>query len=243
MKTKEIFEASKSKFAPQSIERVDFREIAKRIAKYIKKNAKPWLAASNNGRMIFYRGTKAQAPNVSFAYVRAIRPDRRPMDTSSERHSMFDAAIKAAGGIANRSNSAFATANEELATEYGNAYVFIPLGKFHYTFSPLWDDWTQDTDISDFEACLKKSLRTKSDLDWDSKFEDPNSYDPKLIKRLIKTDRDLKTAFTLESEVMFSAPMGLYVDRGIYKRAVLPILTGKKIPAAFSLRDMYDDDY
>jgi hypothetical protein len=111
------------------------------LAKFISANAKPWLSVSNNGHWVVYRGMRGQNDTV---FTRPIRTDRKSMDTLEVRHQAFNAVIKSVGGIANRSNSAFVTSDANFAAGYGEPYVFIPLGDFHYTWSPVYRDWTRD---------------------------------------------------------------------------------------------------
>jgi hypothetical protein len=111
------------------------------VAKFIRENARPWLEASNNGHWVVYRGIRGQNDSV---FTRPIRADRKPVDTPEDRHRAFNAVIASIGGVANRSNSAFVTHDANFAGNYGDPYVFMPLGDFHYTWSPVYRDWTAD---------------------------------------------------------------------------------------------------
>lgn len=150
MKILEILTEAKKKTDPYRAQDFEFKSEAdleqrQEMAKFIKKYAAPWLAQTQQGKLQVYRGIDAAVPEV---FVKAIRQDRKPKDTDQERHQAFNAIISAAGGIANRSNSAFVSPSHDLAWHYsemwGLPHVFIPLGKFHYTWSPYYDDWTEN---------------------------------------------------------------------------------------------------
>jgi hypothetical protein len=167
----------------------DFLRPGQSVAEFISENARPWLEASNNGHWVVYRGIWGQNDSV---FPRVIRnnpftfpePDkshdpraepRRPMDTPEVRHQAFNAVIKSVGGIANRSNSAFVTHDAKWAGNYGEPYVFMPLGDFHYTWSPVYRDWTADFNGND----LIKLMRPDAPFD-----------EEKILKRAQKEIQD-----------------------------------------------------
>jgi len=124
---------------------------AQKIAMFAKKNCAPWLAATKNGSQYVYRGISDRG---GLAFTKKTREDRRPKDTGKVRHDAFNAAITAAGGIANRSNSLFCTSSKGTAGEYGRIYVLLPVGKFNYTWGAEWEDWTAEAEIGDLQDLL-----------------------------------------------------------------------------------------
>jgi len=185
------------------------QRVAVKIAEYLKQHAVPWLTATKNGKMIFYRGTRG-AKKDAYALVlrQRVRPNRSPMDTSKERHDGFNQMIAKVGGVANRSNAAFVTSNEFQASFYGKVYVYIPEGEFHYTFGPNFKDWTHYL-IGSTYVRLKRA-----DVD--------------LLKKYIWADRNLDKAHSNQVEVMIHSKYGLLIDGSFYKKHILPLLNKKK---------------
>lgn len=125
---------------------------AKVLVKLIQKFAKPWLLETQ-ADITLYRGIHREILSYD---VFPIPKDRPPVDTGLFRHNVFNAMITAAGGYANRSNSVFTSREFRMASAYGSTYVFIPLGDFRYTFSPVWTDWTARVDAAQILPLLNK---------------------------------------------------------------------------------------
>ena len=150
-------------YKPAVIAKLDLQEVAikaaNNIAKFIKSKCKPWYNQSKQGKIVVYRGVdpgKEAVSSSSLAFIRKTRPDRRPKDTDMPRHKAFNAVIGAAGGIANRSNSLFTTSKYDIAADYGTVFATIPIGDFHYTWSPYWSDWTHDVKKDNIVKLLKE---------------------------------------------------------------------------------------
>lgn len=139
---------------------------AAKLAAVIKRQAKPWLAASENGKFIVYRGVEGiyrdAGGNARPSFVLPIRTDRKPLHSSDLQHRIFNAIISLAGGYANRTNSAFVTPKRETAMSYGAPYVFVPLGNFRYTHSPVWGDWTLWATYGELFKLLKPQIQRKA---------------------------------------------------------------------------------
>lgn len=114
-------------------------DAAEGVIKILKKNAKQWMKASKNGKLVVFRGTESGKGDV---FLKNVRLAREPRDSDKEQHILFNKIIEIAGGSANRSNSIFVTGAPHIAREYGQIHVCIPLGAFRYTWSSTWDDWT-----------------------------------------------------------------------------------------------------
>lgn len=178
MKYQEII--TNSKFDPKQIGKPtsDIDEIASRVRTFINQNCKPWLKKS--GGRIVYRGMAHESPT---AFTRAVRSRRKPKDSSPTLHKMMNMMIQQVGGVANRSNSAFVTANYGEASAYGNAYIAIPVGEFRYTWSPEWQDWQVafDEDYAMEDVIDLKKIRQKlTPQQWAVKYQqyknDPDSF-------------------------------------------------------------------
>lgn len=209
------------------------------VANFIRQHCGKWLAEIGRPNYVFYRGAKLADP-VDTAKVLPIPKNRPPRDSTPIQNAAFIAMIKAAGGVANRFNSAFVTSKFSSATEYGDVYVFMPIGDFHYTWSTEWADWTRDLKSQDIIRWLKPEIRQR--------FKAPEgSYDEYSIKMLpdplermrivsnpdsfvrevdsvIVADKGLPNARLARHEVMVSAEMGLYIDHTFYSKLVEPFL-------------------
>lgn len=130
------------------------------LANYINKNAQPWLQyiKSFGIEKALYRGVH-NAPKYVYAFREQVRQDRRPKDSSLQQHQMMNAMIEAVGGTANRSNAIFTTFVRGNTIEYGETYAVIPLGNFHYTWSPVMGDWYEDV-----PAALRFSYFLRDDV-------------------------------------------------------------------------------
>ena len=69
--------------------------------------------------------------------------DRRPLDTPSDAHDSFNKVFKEKFGWNVRSGI-FATRNREDAGSYGECFIFVPIGKLEYCWSPKYKDFYGD---------------------------------------------------------------------------------------------------
>lgn len=166
-----------------TVTQIDFSAMAQRVVDYMKKNAAPWMAQTKNGVLQVYRGVDDSGLGYTYTFTQNIRQDRRPKDTDKKRHQEFNQAIASVGGVANRSNAAFVSGDYNQAEPYGSVYVFVPLGDFHYTWSPEYADWTQDFETDELDL-----LKIRADYRKDPKAlayvkqRIQGAYDDALIK-------------------------------------------------------------
>lgn len=219
------------------------------LANFIKQNCGQWLSLVGGGRAAFYRGITLLTLNNGTAAVAPIRKDRPPRDSSRIQNIAFTAMITAAGGIANRNNSAFITASRKAAMAFGNPYVFMPLGDFHYTWSTIWKDWTAELPpmviIEFLKPEIKQQFKTDTtspsayaqvysmgmvpnELDRAAIFSNPNNYIDE-IKLIIKSEAGLKEAWKAKHEVMVAAEAGLYINPEFYSDFVEKFLLDDKL--------------
>ena len=248
MRYKEFTESERQKTPQRLIPDVpqDEEAIAEKLATYIKQHAKKWLSLSNNGELVVYRGTRSSPPPASGPrkpepyFIKDTKIDRPPRDTALDVHLAYNAMIKAVGGIANRNNSIFVSGNKPTAQAYGVTYVLIPLGEFHWTWSPEWDDWTFDVRTDNLGKLLRPDLVTKQTQDlgkflsgeYDNStdrggeiinYTDPNNYNRRVLKDKILVDKDMHKAIQSGHEIMINASSGMYIDPDIYQK-VIPLL-------------------
>jgi hypothetical protein len=204
-------------------------------AKYMRLHCQPWINTVGL-KHIVYRGTKTTNP----IYVRAVRSDRTPRDSIQPMHTLFDELITMAGGVANRTNSAFVTSDLSIANIYGNPRIAIPAGNFNYTWSPIWKDWYAH--ISNNRLNLAPLMRKKVAEELKElysnifRYDDPvskkandkfmkriysiKSYDPALVSKAILADEGILEAIKTGSELMIKCDAILYIDSDLYKRVL-----------------------
>jgi hypothetical protein len=195
------------------------------LADFIKQNAQPWLSQTDQGYLIVYRGLKSQLSmyggplprDRKIAFVKPIRTDRQTLNTSPASTAAFNAMIGSVSGIANRNNSAFVSSDPKVAEFYGRVFVFIPLGDFHYTWSPKYADWYQE-----FTWIYINRLRLDNSSTQDT--SKPQHYDPEKVSKIIKVDQGLREAIKSQNEIMIQAASGLYIEEQYYLGIVLPQL-------------------
>lgn len=84
------------------------------------------------------------------------RLDRRPKDTPEITHNLIDNWFEKATGFRFRSSSVFTSSLKFQAFEYGNPYIVIPAGEFHYCWSELYSDMYEE-----FRSYLKRAFPEK----------------------------------------------------------------------------------
>lgn len=214
------------------------------LANYIRQYCGQWLSEIGDPARVFYRGA-ALRTGTETAIVFPISKNRPPRDSSAIQNTAYIAMIKAAGGVANRYNSAFVTASKPTAATFGFPYVFMPIGDFHYTWSNLWKDWTQDLRTHTIiTRWIKPDIRARfrtpegSEDEYSFKmlqdplarnriFSEPNSYISK-VDSVIVVDTGLPQAWQTNHEVMVSAELGLYIHPEFYNDLVKPFLLNPK---------------
>ena len=212
------------------------------LANFIRTYCKEWLAQTHNGRYVVYRGTKAGNLPV---YIKDTRSNRRPSDTSLRTTKIMNNLIKLVGGTANRNNSVFVSGSYEQAEGYGTVYVYIPIGPFSFTWSPVWRDWfdvfyDQKHDVAG--GLIKSGNSFKTDqylntkfIDWAEYYDvlydqifDENNLNTKLldmdnVRKHISTT-DLVAAVTSSKEIMIASYSGIYIKADLYFDKVNPLI-------------------
>lgn len=182
MKIKDII--TENEYGPEHLVKgaydYDQQEVEK-VANYITKNCQPWLNQINNQKDArVFRGVDIQGMYDSPAFIRKVRHERRPKDTDQKRHQAFNHLIQAAGGIANRTNSVFVSSSQNQAAAFGSSiYSVYPIGNFEFTWSPHYQDWTEEFEhyhmlryLSNEKiiSALKQSLELESITNAEFKF-------------------------------------------------------------------------
>lgn len=210
------------------------------LVSFIRRNCRQWLLASDG--KIVYRGIKSTVDDVAF--IRKVRTDRRPKDSTGPRHLILNELMNRVGNV-NRENSAFVTSDLDTASYHGRPYVFLPVGNFEYAWSPKFNDWTTNFDLylmikddspandilvpnlwihvynyfRDHFADAWKDDGVKSPIAADAakKYVDEN-IDLSKVSRYIINNRELPRAISMGHEIMIKANSGLYVNPSVYHR-------------------------
>lgn len=143
---------------------------------FLRENAKPYLNAVGGLRNALFEKALLRGIHggrMSSMFIEAPRSNRSPKDTIRIMHNMAVEAIRKAGGVANRDNSFFGVRNWQVANQYGDVYVMIPLGNYHTTYLKGVDDFTDDV----YEMVADIWEEFKKDLDFYSLIHFMSTYD------------------------------------------------------------------
>jgi hypothetical protein len=106
------------------------------------KDCQPFLKKYGNlykKRQYVWRGSKK---NVREILKVTAREDRRSSDVPKILHDRLDELFKKKFGWNVRSEGVFCTGDKHIAEYYGNARIFLPIGKFKFVWSPeVYDMW------------------------------------------------------------------------------------------------------
>ncbi len=83
---------------------------------------------------------------AEYAVIGAVRPNRRPRDLSINLTVSLDEIFKKKVGVPLRSSSLFVVKSRSVAQSYGQPFVILPIGEFHFAWSPYMDDPFNVTD-------------------------------------------------------------------------------------------------
>lgn len=202
----------------------------------VQRDCGPWLKATRN---LEYQGYHYSGKNFAKSGLTKIKTktDRKPRDSSSKLHYFMNSMIEEKGLVANRSNSIFVVGGSS-NYDYGNyRYSFLPIGKFNFTWSPKYSDWTND--LSDYI----------SDVDYKKYKRDKETYWDKHIKEVKSNirgdDRTLLEALGSDHEVMIHPVGGEgYMLMDNYSNILQYLLKGNVKKAKHLLfLNLYNDDY
>ena len=113
------------------------------VLNQLKENCAPWLKDPQaNG--LLYRGTRS--PIINMKVVKARLDDRMPKDMPKDIHDELNYWFRKKFGW-NVRNGVFASSNIGIAKNYhheGDPYIFMPIGKYEYVWSPEVGDLFTD---------------------------------------------------------------------------------------------------
>lgn len=186
------------------------------VVEIIRRRAQPWMSGYGFRHLQkpFFRGLATSSIDAvhvgKLGFIEEVRTKRKPLHSPQLLHEFFNEVIAEAGGKANRDNSIFIAADENVIKTYGRPYVIIPLGEYHYTWADGWTDWyaraentIQDTPSKFLEDHLAEGSPEVDQLRSD-------------LLRGIRIDYGLPTAHQQGAEVMVSCKEALYLDRQVW---------------------------
>jgi hypothetical protein len=134
---------------------------------------------STTGGVVLFRGinstslANAERSNPSTVTVNDVeiqtyefeaRKDRKPKDSSLQLHKLLDKWLFDETGIKFRSEGVFTSKSKMVARYYGDTFVIIPKGKFHYCWSPYIRDTYTMFDHKGSQKFSQKSSQELSDF-------------------------------------------------------------------------------
>lgn len=200
----------------------DENQYWKRVAMKVMRDAKDYLSEVGTPVKLMYRGYERFD---NYPFHRPYRENREPKDSGLYHQDLYNAAIDAAGGIADRSNSVFVSGNMIHARKYGEVYVVFPMGKFNYTYHLGIKDWYDKLGnilegiapayFEDFEKRLSKGDPITVARQIEAKGE--GAQQTQMLAQIFlkiameaHTDMALDSALGTDVEIMVSAPKGYY---------------------------------
>lgn len=136
----------------------------------IKKKCKPYIQEMRRIRAkhFFYRGSV----HTFSDFIKEIKPrkNRQPKDMIIELQELLDEKFNKKFGWRPRSEGVFATYSDRTATEYGSeTYIFFPVGKYKYLYSPEVDDLYTETETEDILDYASGDIRVY-EWQWESEY-------------------------------------------------------------------------
>ena len=164
---------------------------AEEVAKILKKECKPFLRETKSAKDFMWRGLQVGL-QVSDIEKKVVRRGRLPSDTPMWLHKLLDELFEDNFGWKSRSNSAFATGFRQQSMKYGMPFLFFPIGKYNYVWSPDIEDLYEHLNIRKFREELTPEQITE---EW---------LEENIISEYIEKDLVKVVKKQLRNEVMFN---------------------------------------
>lgn len=162
---------------------VEFNEESelRRYADIINHECRPFLDEAKGYRFSVWRG--ARELNIKLVkLLPAHLEDRRPLSTNRDIHDGLNKAFVKKFGKPYR-NGVHASGNEYEVAAYGTPYVFMPVGKYSYCWSPIVEDIYNDIRPIHW-------LKAKGGFDGD-RYIERRGYQEVNLKKAIKSDKEI----------------------------------------------------
>lgn len=196
----------------RSVQKYSENEI-EQAAEFVRKACQPWLAESNNGAFKLYRGLSLSSGPDNVIIHADIRRNRRALGHSSLRY--FYDNILLDGSPVKRHNSISTTSSLVEASEFGSAYVVLPVGNYNYIWSTEIVDWGLGDTVELQTWTRLENLpgaAAYDSLNDNRRLEIQELSDE--IRKTLRMNRDVKES--KGREVMIRADSAVYVNYHIY---------------------------
>jgi len=143
------------------------KEDSEKTIELIKKNCGPFLKElkQTGKKQFLYRGYETVSGTIT---KKRSRNDRRPRDMDETTSEYLDDLFKRKFGWFARSAGIFAISKRGDTIEYGTPYLFFPIGKYKYIWSPSVDDLY--TKINDRNLSLEDDFLENYENHWNAKY-------------------------------------------------------------------------
>jgi hypothetical protein len=155
-------------------------------------NCRPICETYVKTKGVLYRGIKKiHNEERSMFMLRSRRKDRKPRNSATELHNLFDDVFNEIFHWKPRSSGIFCTTDYQTATFYGYSYIVFPVGKFRY----IYGENVRDT--IDLPGQVLKKMGHYNIKNW----QDPTFV--KELKEFVKenfTDKNLEGLLSKASD-------------------------------------------
>lgn len=135
-------------------------EASKPIIEMLKKDCSKFIEDIKGSGSLLYRGTHKMVGEFD---AFDVRKNRKPSSTHKDLSKMVDDSLFDKFGVRPRSEGVFSTSDEGSARNYGQIFLFFPIGDYEYIWSDQIEDLYVDiTNFSDFD--MYKDTFTNTDL-------------------------------------------------------------------------------
>ena len=151
------------------------------ISSMVQRDCKPFLKELNGCKDLLYRGSRRRVNDIS--KVKSRLKNRTPSDTSEEIHNHMNKLFENEFGWPAR-NGIFTTGDFKVTRFYGNGYIFFPVGKYKYVWSPdVQDFFTQLEEDDEYLIYYPENYINDKDLERDWEYDDRGywEYNGKLV--------------------------------------------------------------
>lgn len=127
----------------------------------------------------------------SSCYIGAVRPNRKPRDSSKVAHDGMNSIFIKAVGLPLRSASLFCTKNKGVAESYDRPFVIFPIGEVYFAWSPY---------ISDpYEVYIDQSISSTLSAQFKRLMPEITKKFPNItsVESLLDNDRAINYALSL----------------------------------------------
>lgn len=171
------------------------------VVKTLKKNCKKFIKEIKFSKNFLFRGHKSFN---ELMIEKKRRKDRKPKDLDIDTSKYFDVLFNKKFGWNVRSSGIFTTFDINTSEDYGNPYLFFPIGNYKYVYS---------YDVEDLYSLIDDDLYGIN-YNWKWEYE-KNKYKDCTENGI--TYNEFKKEKKSELEKMFKNLVNGYTDKNIYK--------------------------